>query len=228
MLFFVDSDKKLIIGYSPKCGCTHVKSLIRALYPEKFGHVVHLHKEIPRTRKLPTELSEYTVIFVTRNPLDRLVSGFFQKYKHGEPFRHAWSVDPPTFREFVHALLDRDWKRVDKHHFEPQTTGVDWRRVQAEAKCWKLYDITAIDYAFLCGLFGTTPDAIDLSFRGNHVRKVHRSRSSSSIPLYEQTIDDVYGTDYTVADMFDTELQTKVQTFFQEDRLFIQSGKDPI
>jgi len=108
MLFLISEEKKVIFGWSAKCGCSHVKNMFYYLQSGVFcepNQSVHRGHDF---QPLPENLSPYVVILFIRNPYKRLVSGFLDKYVVGKEFRHLWDDRIPlTFSNFVEKLVER-------------------------------------------------------------------------------------------------------------------------
>ena len=77
MRYFIQPEKKIIWGWSAKCGCTHLKNIIYFLRDIKVNNVHQLEFWIQYS--LPKNIDEYDTIILMRNPFKRLVSGFKDK-----------------------------------------------------------------------------------------------------------------------------------------------------
>lgn len=96
MIFIVDSINKIIFGWSPKCGCSIVKTIAWYLIEGCSNPEIHTYKDI---MDLPEDMEKYTVIMVCRDPFKRIVSGFLDKYNKQGIYRCMWGTDEPiTFR----------------------------------------------------------------------------------------------------------------------------------
>ena len=104
MRFIVDEENKVILGWSAKCGCSHVKKMFRFLQNGKIHNPIHTDLDM---NSLPDEIENYTTIIVGRNPYKRLVSGFLDKYKPGGEYRHLWKKPALTFSSFVSEVVCR-------------------------------------------------------------------------------------------------------------------------
>jgi NAD(P)H-flavin reductase len=122
MFFLIDKKRKIIIGWSAKCGCTHIKKIIKYLNNSNYlkNNVIHLGTY----RKLPEDFLQYNqIIIITRNPYERLISGFNNKYKANGSYRKLWKKkEELTFKNFVDELILNKYTNVEKHHFTPQTS----------------------------------------------------------------------------------------------------------
>ena len=73
----VDKDNKIIFGWSAKCGCSHAKHIYWFLKTGNLTNKIHSEKS---SNPLPNDIQNYTTLLFTRNPYERLVSGFLDKY----------------------------------------------------------------------------------------------------------------------------------------------------
>ena len=140
MYFYVDEKRKIIFGWSPKCGCTNVKRLFNYFQEEK----------VDKNSRYPKEGKYKTILFV-RNPYKRIVSGFLQKYVDNHELKQfqLFGLDL-TFEKFVEELDQNGLKRIEKHHFKRQTDGDFEKRIVFD----KIFDIEKIDFEYLEELFG--------------------------------------------------------------------------
>jgi hypothetical protein len=119
MFFLVDIKNKIIFGWSAKCGCSHIKNIYWFLQTGNLQNRIHTHKD---NNVLPNDIQNYTTIIFTRNPYKRIVSGFLDKYAKSGEFRHLWKDSFLSFSQFLDKVINYDWRKIDKHHFTPQTT----------------------------------------------------------------------------------------------------------
>ena len=129
MQFIIVHTKKLIIFWSPKCGSSTLKTILAIYFKienTKYNHI-HLNKELSvkidkRDKKKIDIYKNYNIVMLIRNPYERLVSGFLNKYVGCE------YKNPPNcncFYDFCH-ILQKNPGKIDKHHFVKQTTGKGW------------------------------------------------------------------------------------------------------
>ena len=134
MQFIIIHDKKLIIFWSPKCGCSTLKTILAIYFnihnPIKYSHI-HLNEELDELidkNEDNLKYKNYDLVFLIRNPYDRLASGFMNKYVNITKYKRPHYTSPDnckSFHDFCHILLNNP-KAIDKHHFEPQTSGKGW------------------------------------------------------------------------------------------------------
>ena len=166
MYFLIDKKRKIIFGWSAKCGCSHVKKLFYFLSDIK--EPANLHAD--SYNKLPKRHYKYKIIIFIRNPYERIVSGFLNKYKdHGE-FIHQWDKTKKlTFENFVNELIKGYslGDTINKHHFIPQLSE-EWDN---SIDIYNIFDIKNINYKFLEQLFNKKIPNYIIAFRGKHERK---------------------------------------------------------
>lgn len=98
MYFLVDNNRKILFGWSAKCGCSHIKRMFYFLKNNKMNNKpIHTHNDY---NKLPDDIENYTTIIISRSPYERIVSGFLDKYKLGGGFRRLWKHNTITFSNF--------------------------------------------------------------------------------------------------------------------------------
>ena len=68
MLFSVDTENKIIFGWSAKCGFSHIINIYRFLRDNSIdirtNNIVNI---------LPNDIENYTTIIITRNPYKRII-----------------------------------------------------------------------------------------------------------------------------------------------------------
>jgi len=182
MLFLISEEKKVIFGWSAKCGCSHVKNMFYYLQSGVFcepNQSVHRGHDF---QPLPENLSPYVVILFIRNPYKRLVSGFLDKYVVGKEFRHLWDDRIPlTFSNFVEKLVEKS-PMVDHHHFTPQTTEHFVDQIKEHSKTL-IYDINNINYNLIEHIFGKEITREVLEYRGEHY---HNPLQKTKQEYYDQ------------------------------------------
>jgi len=151
MWFLVDERRKIIFGWSAKCGCSHIKNIWYSVANPSIALPIHTDNDF---NSLPDTTSEYDVVLIIRNPYKRLISGFIDKYSSFGEKRHMWTLPSLTFRIFVKELLKENWIEIDAHHFVPQTTEMFNECALQTAKTLKIFDIERVDYSYIEALFG--------------------------------------------------------------------------
>jgi hypothetical protein len=224
MMFLVDYKLKIIIGWSAKCGCTHIKHIFEYFIAGVNKTSSDIHSTIQQyTTTLPHDIQNYHVVMILRNPFDRIVSGFLDKYKKGGPLRNNWPNDTITFSQFVHQVIQRNWAIVDYHHFCPQTEEYFNPNV-FKAKTCKLFDLTSIDYRYLENMFRKKIPNNLIEHKGNHTRK--SSTQTWTTPVYDVEMDTYinYNVDYSL--FYNDDLKKKVYKFYYNDFILCSHIKD--
>ncbi|XP_063295658.1 carbohydrate sulfotransferase 9-like [Pelobates fuscus] len=139
---FVEKNHKLIYCEVPKVGCSNWKRIIfllktnisvRANYIDH--EAIHSTKFIKRLSDFPPEqqqmmLQKYTKVMFTRDPLQRIVSAYRDKFLHSGGYygdhianriksmfrkKEDQSKDNISFEEFVRYLIQKNPKNMDIH-----------------------------------------------------------------------------------------------------------------
>lgn len=163
MYFLINTRHRIAFGWSAKCGCTMVKSLFFQLSGIFMPHVHGAWL----WAGLPADGGGLEIVVFARNPYERVVSGFIDKYGRSRELVHSDPIpggDACCFADFVrsietHGIDQRSANFV--HHFTPQLSeawidGIPVTRV---------FDIGAIDFDFLEQRFGTP--VVDRHARAN-------------------------------------------------------------
>ena len=214
MKFIVDNEKKIIFGWSAKCGCSHIKKIFWYLKTNDENHEIHRGEEYGF---LPHDIDDYTVIIIVRDPLERLVSGFLDKYKTCGPFRQIWCIESITFEKFVNTLILNDFSQINAHHFLPQTKENFDNILLAKSKKIYVYDIKKIDYEFIEELYNKKIPQTLIDFRGPHAnnRTITLEKNVSSLEMSEYENFKV-----DVKYFYNAELTKKVRRYFSKDIKF--------
>lgn len=168
MRFIVNEGIKIIFGWSPKCGCTHVKNMV---YYLENKHLEKIHYGIYDTNELPDNLTDYILIMIIRNPYKRIISGMLDKYKADGLLRKKWTISEPLcFSNFLNKLLEENYDLVEYEHFSPQTSGWFVNSIGSHNKTI-IYDIESIDYEYIGSLYNKTIPPEVIQFRGDHINK---------------------------------------------------------
>lgn len=215
MYFLIDKKKKIIIGWSAKCGCSHIKKIFHFLTDM---NVKNIHTR--SYNALPNNVSDYTIIIISRNPYKRLVSGFLDKYNivNGQ-FINKWKHTKMTFVMFVNELLKNEFKMIDRHHFTPQTSEVfDINKINS-AKLIKIFDIEDIDYTFIENLYNKKITNEIKTFKGPHSRTKIINNKYNEINNYVYNLDmiDYINSKVDYKYFYNYELKDKVNKFFKND-----------
>lgn len=80
---------------------------------------------------------------IIRNPYERIISGFLDKYREEHPWRKLWKNEKKlTFLNFI-DVLDKEGtgRQIERSHFSPQINA-NW---DDTLNIHKIYDIKNID-----------------------------------------------------------------------------------
>ncbi len=184
MYYLIHEEKKIVFGWSAKCGCSHVKKMFHFLENGNIDNPIHIDNEY---NKLPENINDYILILFIRNPYERIISGFLDKYKKNGECRSLWKIDDSlTFHNFIRMVSIKNYSVIEYHHFTPQTTE-EFKYVENHPNLI-IYDIKNIDYAYIEKLFDSKiPEEIIL-FRGDHKNK---GETIVNYSLYNIHIDDL-------------------------------------
>lgn len=210
-----DKKRKIIIGWSAKCGCSHIKKIIK--YLNNFNHVdLKNNIHLGTYNKLPKNFLSFNhIIIIIRNPYERLISGFNDKYKLNGSFRYLWKKDELNFKNFVDELILNRYTNIEKHHFTPQTSE-EWNDDILKHKNIKFFDLKNIDYSFIESIYNKKiPDYI-LNDIGEHINKKTKEDLGEvcNIP-----IDYLHQLEYTpiTCNYYNDEIKQKVYDFYKKD-----------
>ena len=216
MYFIRDKNKKILYGWSAKSGCSHIKKILKFLIHNKLNAKIHTNDEYG------PYVEEETIILFIRNPYERLVSGFLDKYSKQGEYRNQWAantVKPLTFRNFVEELLASGFRAINEHHFTPQLSEA-WSDAVEQHKKVILYDIKSIDYHYLENLYGKKIPQELLDFRGGHENIKNRETNDHAIDTDPRLFGDVqpFWQDFYQ----DAEIKTQVDLFYAKDLAYFE------
>jgi hypothetical protein len=214
MHFLVDNSRKILFGWSAKCGCSHIKRIFYFLKNNNENSTIHGCKDYSN---LPNDIDKYTTIIISRNPYERIVSGFLDKYKPCGGFRHLWKHGTITFAKFAEETIKGDWKMVEKHHFTPQTTEKFNKSIMS-SKCIKCYDIKNIDYKYIEELYNTKISETILTKKEGHERKIYGK--SIARDVFDLDMTDYYEFNVNIKYFYNEELKNKIYNFYKNDFIF--------
>jgi hypothetical protein len=223
MYFLVDDANKVIFGWSAKCGCSHIKKLYQFLAKknEPFVHMQHYYGS-----PFPNSFEGYTIIIILRNPYERIVSGYLDKYSEGGHYYHWWKNEKPlTYRNFLDEIFKNTFQQIHRHHFTPQMSE-DWGKFQkkllngAQPKKIVVYDLLKIDYGFIETLYGIKIPKDILEFRGEHINK---RKEPIDIPVYDLTQLEFENKKPKKNCFYNDEIAIKFFQYYREDFAFSKS-----
>lgn len=216
MKFLIDDKLKIIIGWSAKCGCSHIKKIFWYLLTNNENYKIHTMKE---NNSLPDDIENYILILIIRNPYERLVSGFLDKYKPKGTFRKLWKNKELSFSDFVNELVKNNWSVIDNHHFTPQTTERFDEKLILKAKELKIFDIKNIDYSYIENLYNKKITDNLLNFRGGHERKATTPLEKD---VYNLDMKLYYEYNVNVKYFYSEDIKHKIYDFYKNDFTFFK------
>jgi len=224
MKFIVNNEKKIIIGWNGKCGCSHIKTIYLYLKKKKLENKIHTHEV---DNKLPENVRDYTTIIICRNPYERVVSGFLDKYKINGEFRRLFNQTSLTFSQFVDELILAKWKKVDYHHFTPQLSDNFSTKLLFSKQIY-FFDIANIDYNLIEQLFQQNiPPEIKTKKQGHERQFFIKNDLPFEQYVYDLDINSFIERKVQYKYFFNKQIQQKIYHFYIQDfLLFKQFGLD--
>ena len=210
MNHIVDDKLKLIIGWNKKCGCGSLKHWYIQL--KGIERVANAHKQFRRL-KFPSTVHEnknysnYQKVLIIRNPYDRLVSGFLDKYIFSKK-----TYESLTFNIFVN-----EFDLPNTSHFELQTSNMritNWDIIS---------DVHGSDRKLL-----EISNGYGIKTEVRHLGKLRRKRGyKKSIintqNVWDMSIDEIKRVQPAYSTFFDSQMRQKVYRIYQKDFEFFQS-----
>lgn len=239
MFFIIDEKNKICYGWSAKSGCTHVKNILNFLI-----YNIHVLKnedefkdpkwlqQIPLIEKDGEKKIDisYKIIIVSRNPFERLVSGFKYKRKSmGKTFNH---IKPFSFEFLVNELFNNgiaDSKypngKINRHHFTQQFSEA-WTPLidTLNPNIFKIMDIKNIDYSFLENIYKKKIPYEFIQYKGeqnvssNTLLKPYTGKNA-----YKLHIDKILEYDVKPHQLYNKNLYTKVKQFYEKDLILFKT-----
>ena len=220
MHFLVDTDKKIIFGWSPKCGCSHIKHIFWFLKTDNVDNLIHTSKDI---NELPNDIENYITIIFIRNSYKRLISGFLDKYKKNGSYRHLWTNDFLSFSQFVDNLISYD-KQIEHNHFTPQTSAQFDKKIML-SKIIKFYDIGKIDYEYIEQLYNKKIPKCILNKKEGHERFLCVNvECYYNNYVYDLHIDDYIDYNIDIKYFYNEDIREKVFNFYINDFTFFKEN----
>lgn len=159
MYFLINHQRKVIFGWSAKCGCSFIKRYFYQLNNIDDEKLIDIH--IGSHGVLNFDHSTYKIIIFVRNPYKRLVSAFLDKYAKK---KYTINIKNLTFEKFINEIDRNGLKYIEKHHFPPQFS----EAFKGNINLHRVYDIKNIDYAYINSLFGKNLDVTKISRADNN------------------------------------------------------------
>jgi hypothetical protein len=217
MYFLVNNIHKIIFGWSAKCGCSHIKKIYKYISNDNSRE---LHKFEYYHSPFPESLEGYVVFIILRNPYERLVSGYLDKYSSGGHYYHWWKSELPlTFRNFVDEVAKNDFKMIHRHHFIPQLND-DWKHFtqkisnEKQPKDIVVCDIANINYKYIESICNLKIPKEILEFRGEHI---NARKEPIDYPVYDMVQSEFNNKKPNIQCFYDMDIASKVYEYYQCD-----------
>jgi len=216
MKFLIDHKLKIIIGWSAKCGCTHIKNIFEYFITgiNKISSTIHSSVMQYDMKNFPRDIENYHVVIIVRNPFDRIVSGFLNKYRKTGTLRTKWPHDTITFSQFVDQIIHRNWSIIDHHHFCPQTEEY-FNPVVFKSKTCKIFDLKSIDYSYIESIFKKKIPKNLIEYKGDHNR--NKNIQTWATPVYDLDMDTYFDYNVNYSLFYNDDLKKKVYHFYIND-----------
>lgn len=133
MNFIILEKIQTVVFWTAKSGCSVVKYLINYYEDNKIStdlkdiHIDKYYQSIEFMQKTDEELKEiinkindFNLIQIIRNPYERVVSGFLDKYIKGKTLYGTLPRKIKNFEDFV-VFLNKKENTINAHHFHSQT-----------------------------------------------------------------------------------------------------------
>jgi hypothetical protein len=230
MYFLEDKKKKILFGTTAKAGCQHVRVLYSYFVLNKFDVIYEniFNKDVTPIN-LPENYTDYQIIIFFRNPYERIVSAFKEKYiknkKNKYKFKNINYLDL-TFSDFINDLLINHFKNIDIRHFNLQikndNKSIDDKLI--EHKNITFFDIKDIDYTFLEQMYKKQITSDVRNFKGGHTYELQLKKSQIQNEFNDYVYDKPAKTyiEYKLLDcyFYNNEFKKKVQAFYKKDFQF--------
>ncbi len=209
-----------MFGWSAKCGCSHIKKIYYYLTTNDIEHTIHTTKDY---NKIGIIDDEYKILLFIRNPYERIVSGFLNKYKDNGPYRNRWDNNTKlTFNNFVNELIKNDYKMIDRHHFTPQLSE-SWNNKIINSKNLKVYDINNIDYDYIEQIYNKKIPEELLNFRGGHENIKEIFNYPEYVKIYDLEHKEYSDKKPFTKNFYNEDIKNKIFEFYKADFEYFNS-----
>jgi hypothetical protein len=226
MYFLVDTTHKIIFGWTAKCGCSHVKTIFN-FFENNNTNEIHIQRDYSDI--LPRDIENYKTVIFIRNPYKRIVSGLLDKYKKTTQYRNIWNqkYETITFSKFVDELLTNNYRVIDYHHFQLQTSGKYSTNI-FNSNTIQFFDIEHIDYTYIEQLYDKKiPDNILTKKFGHERNSTINMNNIINYDVYDLNIDEIMDCNIDIKYFYNEDIKNKIYKFYENDFiLFKQQGFD--
>ena len=227
MYFIVNEDYKIILGWSAKCGCSHIKNMYHFIQDGNINQTIHKKEYYASlSKEVLDNINDYKIFLFIRNPYKRIVSGFLHKcnYENGESYS-LWNKDIKlTFSHFIDVLITNEWKYIDRHHFTPQLTE-DFNDTIRNSKNLTIYDIEKIDYKHIGEVFNKEiPNHI---IHNKINENQNKQKEKNDFPVYDLELREYNNKNMYLKNFYNDSIQQKIYDFYKIDfDFFKEKGFD--
>jgi hypothetical protein len=218
MYYLVDNKMKIIFCWSAKCGCTHIKYIYWYFQTGIEFSPIHTSLDF---NELPNDIENYTILMFIRNPYERLISGFRDKYNINGTCRYLYESSNLTFVDFVNNLIKSNFTLIDEHHFEPQIKNNNEIEQILKSKNLTIYDINNINYKYIEELYNKNIPDVLLNFKGDHID--NRTILYNDY-VYNMNIDEYNDKKVYTKYFYNTYIKNKIYNFYKEDFIFFEKN----
>ena len=235
MKFLINENKKIILGWSPKCGCTNLKLLHWYLNNEieiidnklihdgnrKNGLSVHNDDHISY---IPQNKSDFHLVMVVRNPYKRIVSCFLDKFRNNDYFTKLFYMNcnkKLTFNNFTSELARLKYFNVylvKEPHVSPQTSWhfSDFEKCFDNFKSVKMFDLENIDYQYIEDIIKTKIPQCIIDFRQPE-HTIKKNNNTRTDKVFDLIISDYCEDNVSLEHFYNEDIKNKVEYFYNKD-----------
>lgn len=220
MQFIILHKKKLIIFWSPKCGCTTLKTILSFYLnihdSDKYEHI-HKNKELRELINVKNDnlkiYQDYDIVMLIRNPYTRLVSGFLNKYINSK-YINPDNCD--SFFDFCYILSKYPYK-INQHHFEKQTTDEGWQFYLELGK-------PKVKYVLDTSQVNDLRKILNLDINDIKLNKTDKILDENYKNLWSKSYDSLrYINNYNYSCFYNDDLKKLVYNIYKDDFIFFKN-----
>lgn len=228
----IDNKNKILFITSPKSGCQHIIVLYKFLVLDNDNINEPRFNEITNNNTVilkPNMYTDYKIFIFFRNPYERLISGYKNKYIKEQNNRYNFkniNYKNLIFEDFINDLVENKFKNINKAHFNLQTdfgSDIDYKYLIKNYNI-KFFDISNINYVYLEEIYNKKIPEHILNFKGNHT---YEKKDHLDI-LYNKYVYNIKAKefiDYKLLDcyFFNKDIKNKVELFYYDDFMFAKN-----
>jgi len=220
----IDTENRVIFIWNAKCGCTFLKKLFFAYlgfenYARKNVHKLNKTKWLHSP--LPYDYQNYKIFLFCRNPYDRLVSGFLNKFVTDVPnyiSKKIENVEELTFLDYV-TLLEKNtnFDIIDEHHFGKQINVEEMKKINVN----HVFDIHNIDMSILDAHFQKNSQLFQCTKQNWNATKKNSKKMNN---IFTKKVKDLKKMNVfpSYSSFYNDELREKVKRMYQTDFDYFQ------